>query len=107
MHSPSVIRKYGHRRFFLACDGLTDPQSLFTAIARLFGVEDGRKIGFLKKFITSIEEPVMLTLDNFESPWEPSENRGNVEALLGQLTEVPNLTLIATLRGAERPLVVP
>ncbi len=45
----------------------------------------------------------MLILDNFETPWEPLASRDEVETLLAQLTDIPNLTLVVTLRGAERP----
>ncbi len=62
MHSLPVVQKYGQRRFFLACDGFSDAEALFTGIARLFGVAEGRKMGYLKRTITGIEDPVLLTL---------------------------------------------
>jgi len=50
---------------------------------------------------------MMLVLDNLETPWEPKDNQQAVEELLLQLTDVPGLSLIVTLRGAERPSGIP
>ncbi|KAJ6556083.1 hypothetical protein B0H19DRAFT_1293007 [Mycena capillaripes] len=47
--------------------------------------------------------PCLLMLDNFETPWEASESRGDVEEFLSLLADVPSLALLITMRGAERP----
>ncbi|KAF8133581.1 hypothetical protein K438DRAFT_1787456 [Mycena galopus ATCC 62051] len=38
----------------------------------------------------------LLVLDNFETPWEHTNSRSNVEDFLSTLTEVPNLALLAS-----------
>src|ERR1700761_8991102 len=50
---------------------------------------------------------MMLVLDNMETPWEPKNNRQAVDDLLLQLTDVPGLSLVVTLRGAEHPSGIP
>src|ERR1700761_1379727 len=50
---------------------------------------------------------MMLVLDNLETPWEPKNNQQAVEELLLELTDVPGLSLVVTLRGAERPSGIP
>ena len=46
-------------------------------------------------------------LDNLETAWEPKNNQQAVEEILLQLTDIPGLSLVVTLRGAERPSGVP
>lgn len=53
-----------------------------------------------------LSEESILVLDNLETPWEPLEGRGDVEELLSHLADIDSLTLVVTLRGAERPMHV-
>src|SRR6201996_6633838 len=50
---------------------------------------------------------MMLVLDNLETPWEPKNNQQAVEELLLRLTDVTGLSLVVTIRGAERPSGIP
>ncbi|KAJ7711081.1 hypothetical protein B0H14DRAFT_2645936 [Mycena olivaceomarginata] len=45
----------------------------------------------------------LVILDNLETPWEPMDARGGVEEFLSLLTDIPNVGLIITMRGTERP----
>lgn len=54
-----------------------------------------------------LKRKILLMLDNFETPWEPSASRKAVEDFLGKLADIPNISIILTLRGAERPYGVP
>ncbi|KAJ7887623.1 hypothetical protein B0H14DRAFT_3127573 [Mycena olivaceomarginata] len=42
----------------------------------------------------------------FETVWDPIQSRGGIEEFLSLLTDVEHLTLIITMRGAERPAKV-
>ncbi|KAK6969189.1 hypothetical protein R3P38DRAFT_3243801 [Favolaschia claudopus] len=45
----------------------------------------------------------LLVLDNFETPWERSSGREEVEEFLSLLTDISQLALLITMRGVERP----
>ncbi|KAF7346903.1 NB-ARC domain-containing protein [Mycena venus] len=45
----------------------------------------------------------LLVLDNLETTWETLSSRSDVEEFLSLLTDVPQMGLMITLRGAERP----
>ncbi|KAF8199754.1 hypothetical protein K438DRAFT_1966123 [Mycena galopus ATCC 62051] len=47
--------------------------------------------------------PSLLVLDNFETPWESTTSRGEVEDFLALITDIPHLAILITMRGAERP----
>ncbi|KAJ6483410.1 hypothetical protein C8R45DRAFT_830302, partial [Mycena sanguinolenta] len=48
----------------------------------------------------------LLILDNLETTWEPLKSRNGTEDLLSNLTDIPQLGLIVTMRGAEHPAKV-
>ncbi|KAJ7442413.1 hypothetical protein FB451DRAFT_1440110 [Mycena latifolia] len=52
------------------------------------------------------EHSCLLILDNLETLWEPAKTRGDIEEFLSLLTDVPQLSLIITMRGDERPAKV-
>ncbi|KAJ6543376.1 hypothetical protein DFH09DRAFT_1322123 [Mycena vulgaris] len=45
----------------------------------------------------------LVVFDNFETPWKLQTSREEVEGFLARLSELPNLFLVVTMRGAERP----
>ena len=73
----------------------------------MFKLDEKMLIPSLRQLASSIESDILLTLDNLETPWELKSNRLAVEELLLQLTDIPRLSLLVTLRGAERPSGIP
>ena len=55
----------------------------------------------------STKSESLLILDNLETPWESKDTQQAVEELLLQLTNIVGLSLVVTLRGAERPSGIP
>ncbi|KAI0297851.1 hypothetical protein B0F90DRAFT_1918610 [Multifurca ochricompacta] len=51
----------------------------------------------------NLKETILL-FDNFESPWDQSdETKRSVEVLLSRITSLRHVTVLVTMRGAERP----
>ncbi|KAJ6603294.1 hypothetical protein DFH09DRAFT_1124130 [Mycena vulgaris] len=105
LHHPSITTKYGHR-FFVACD----PASSSIELAALIGSNLGLKLAknLTKDVVQHFSKgpSCLLVLDNLETSWEPTESRADVEEFLSLLAGVPQLALIITMRGAERPAKV-
>ncbi|KAJ7746959.1 hypothetical protein B0H14DRAFT_452880 [Mycena olivaceomarginata] len=102
IHHPEIVARYGPLRFFVTCDSVTTEVQLAALIGAHLGLESG-KISLNLFSTTSLEAlPTLLILDNFETPWEPRESRGDVEEFLSLLTGVKHLALMITMRGAER-----
>lgn len=104
LHAPRVAKKYDENRFFVRCDACTGADSLRTSLAESLGVTIGpdlepRIFSFLRQI-----KPALLLLDNLDSPWE--QETVAVEELVQRLTGVPELALISTVRGTERPGMV-
>ncbi|KAJ7789620.1 hypothetical protein B0H14DRAFT_3115730 [Mycena olivaceomarginata] len=86
LHDTKVVDKYPTRHF-IPCDSAHTNDSL-------------RERSFIIFFTGP---PCLLIFDNFETPWEPLEDRGKVEEFLSLLTDVSHVALLITMRGAERP----
>ncbi|KAF8148118.1 hypothetical protein K438DRAFT_1779717 [Mycena galopus ATCC 62051] len=104
-HSPEVSQMFGVHRYFVDCEGARDAKQLVTMIAIHFGLEGhGRK--HVIRHLTSIATeatPVLVVLDALDRAWKPHENRSDVEDFLSLLADLQHLTLIAAVRGGERP----
>ncbi|KAJ7577506.1 P-loop containing nucleoside triphosphate hydrolase protein, partial [Mycena floridula] len=107
LHNSAVVAKYGDYRYWIACDSSESANDLKLVLAAYFGVVNtSDRLHSILISVRMISEPVLLILDNLETPWEQPHKRPEVEELLSHLTGVENLSLIITMRGAERPAQV-
>ncbi|KAJ7460651.1 P-loop containing nucleoside triphosphate hydrolase protein [Mycena latifolia] len=102
LHHPDVMDKYAHHHF-ISCESASSRGDLVAIIGSHLGLEPSSQLS--KAILRHFAEcpPSLLILDNFETPWEPSDSRVEVEEFLSLLTDVPHLGLLVTMRGAERP----
>ncbi|KAJ7791467.1 P-loop containing nucleoside triphosphate hydrolase protein, partial [Mycena olivaceomarginata] len=102
LHHPETITKFEHR-FFISAEPATTAIELAGLIGLHLGLEPGKDLTKPIIQYLSRKAACLLILDSLETPWEPIHSRGGIEELLSLLTEVSHLTLIITMRGAERP----
>ncbi|KAK7044326.1 NB-ARC domain-containing protein [Favolaschia claudopus] len=102
LHHPEVSAKYPHQ-YFVSCESANTHDALLSTIASHLGVTPSRNPTkqILRHF--SGAEASILLLDNFETSWEPLASRAQVEEFLSSLTDVSQLAILVTMRGAERP----
>ncbi|KZT40771.1 hypothetical protein SISSUDRAFT_1043703 [Sistotremastrum suecicum HHB10207 ss-3] len=105
IHDETVVACFGQdTRFFISCESAPTKDAFVAAIADALGVDkDNQDLSGIIRMLSLIEGRALLILDNLETPWESPSNRADVEDVLSQLTSVPRVTLLITLRGAERP----
>ncbi|KAJ7477514.1 hypothetical protein FB451DRAFT_190982 [Mycena latifolia] len=106
LHHPQISAKYEKHRFFLACDAASSSVHLAALIGAHVGLPPGPDLTKPVIRYFSNAPPSLLILDNLETVWEPKESRADVEKLLALLEDIEHLTLIITMRGAERPASV-
>jgi len=110
LHAPRVARRFGDRRYFVRCAAAASHGTLLNAIALAlcFELAPAGPGGGLEARIVShlASAPALLVLDNAETPWEAEVAAGDagLEELLARLAALPELALVASFRGAERPL---
>ncbi|KZV92326.1 hypothetical protein EXIGLDRAFT_718419 [Exidia glandulosa HHB12029] len=121
LHSPATVRRFGERRYFVPCDAadrIRDGGCL-GVVAGAFGILSSSRAKLERELVTFLQgegEETLVVLDNFESAWEhqhhsstsasisaSSSSQAEAESLLSLLTSLPNLSLLVTLRGSERP----
>src|SRR6201996_2903333 len=107
LHHPSVVKQFGDFRWIISCEGAFNADGLRSALANAFELDEKNFIACLRRLASSTRAQMLLTLDNLETPWELESSQQAVEELLQQLTDVPGLSLVVTLRGAERPSGIP
>ncbi|KAJ7247817.1 hypothetical protein C8J57DRAFT_1673639, partial [Mycena rebaudengoi] len=102
LHNPQVEAKYSHR-YFVPCHSSPTCTELAATIADHIALEKGSKMANKIVHHFAHAPPSLLALDNLETTWETLSSRSEVEEFLSLLTDVPQLGLMITLRGAERP----
>ncbi|KAJ7089087.1 hypothetical protein C8R44DRAFT_958235 [Mycena epipterygia] len=105
LHHPEVVAKY-EQRFFVAADSATTSIELAALTGSHLGLKPRKDLTKEVVQFFAREPPCLLILDNLETSWEPLKSRSGVEEFLSLLTDIPHLSLMITMRGAERPAKV-
>jgi hypothetical protein len=103
MHHESIVKKYEQRRYFVACDAISTVGALNERFGQILGLGEKKPLVSLRRLAEEVHQPILVTLDNFETPWEAKDGRAEVESFLSDLASIPLVSVIVTLRGAERP----
>lgn len=99
-----VAALFGRQSYFIPCDSITSASGLVSGVAAHLGIAGDH---LLKRLISCLSRSrAVIVLDNFETPWEDKRMRVDVERLLSTFAAISSLTLLVTMRGAERPLGV-
>ncbi|KAJ7922456.1 P-loop containing nucleoside triphosphate hydrolase protein, partial [Mycena leptocephala] len=106
LHHPAIIEKYDLRHF-ISCESPNTCADMVGIIGSHLGLEPSNLLSNMILQHLAQCGPCLIVLDNFETPWEPIESRGQVEDFLSLLADITSLALLAsrpvTMRGAERP----
>ncbi|KAJ7108901.1 P-loop containing nucleoside triphosphate hydrolase protein [Mycena crocata] len=102
LHHPTTVDKYEHRHF-ITCESANTPADLLSIVGSYLGLEPSRQLS--KAIVQHFKQcgPSLVVLDNLKTCWEPLQGRAAIEEFLSLLTDVPSLSLLITMRGAERP----
>ncbi|KAJ7303158.1 P-loop containing nucleoside triphosphate hydrolase protein, partial [Mycena albidolilacea] len=101
LHHKDVVTKYPER-YFVPCHSTLTTSDLISTISSHIGFESAKGLQHILHYF-ACSKPSLLVLDNFETLWEPASTRLEVEEFLSQLTGVPQLAVLITMRGAEHP----
>ncbi|KZS91537.1 hypothetical protein SISNIDRAFT_394736, partial [Sistotremastrum niveocremeum HHB9708] len=103
-HHPFSKALFGDRRYFVTAESCPTVQSLLTAIATAIHTNTSGS-NILDKVVTAFRSetsPILLVLDNAETFWLTLEQH-KVSELLQQLSTIPAITLLLTMRGLVQP----
>ncbi|KZT56065.1 TPR-like protein [Calocera cornea HHB12733] len=102
LNDSRIKEKYGERKIFLSCEGITSVEGVIKALAAHFNLPSSTQT--LSAIITCLSSAglCLLVLDNFETVVESIEG-SRVTAFLGMMAAVSTLSLILTMRGNGPP----
>ncbi|KAJ7140422.1 hypothetical protein C8R46DRAFT_1200785 [Mycena filopes] len=103
LHEDTIAARYTQYRFFIPCDRAGSTAELASLIGAHLGVKPGRDMTRAVLQHLRQSPPSLLVLDNLETLWEPVELCKEIEEFLSLLTDITTLSLMVTMRGAERP----
>ena len=106
-----VAHRFGDSRYLVPCESLTSRDALLVALANSLSLlqpgttVDSYSVGLEPRVLSALgSEECILCLDSFESPWDQSgPSKKAVEMLLADITALPSVTVLITMRGGERP----
>ncbi|KAI0267245.1 hypothetical protein BGY98DRAFT_1025481 [Russula aff. rugulosa BPL654] len=106
-----VMSRFGDSRYIIPCESLNSREALVVALAdRLSLLQPGTtsecfSMGLESRVLSVLaSDDCILCLDDFESPWDqPGPIKRAVEHLLADITALPSVTVLITMRGGERP----
>ncbi|KAJ7452069.1 hypothetical protein B0H11DRAFT_2201393 [Mycena galericulata] len=108
LHHPEVADRY-RDRYFVSCDSAGTVEDLALAVATSLGIELTGKLSTVIVKHLRTQPRCLLVLDDFETPWEPSETRPQVEEFLSVLADLSHVALLerpSKMRW-NRPFIAP
>ncbi|KAJ8514482.1 hypothetical protein ONZ45_g7976 [Pleurotus djamor] len=105
LHDAEVQTHFNGKCYFVPCDAITSVSSLIHSILQVLDSPPGAVTDLISALHNCLEspDPMMLILDNFETPWYESTSRTQVESVVARISAIANVTLMLTLRGLELP----
>jgi WD40 repeat protein len=108
VHDKKIKHIFQKSRCFVRCNAAITPYLLVAGILQALSVDYGVGDDSLAVLHQTLEgsAPMMLVLDNFETPWEESSTRFDIENILSRIAAVSHVALIVTMRGTTSPSVI-
>ncbi|KAE9401987.1 TPR-like protein, partial [Gymnopus androsaceus JB14] len=106
MEHAKVREKFQEHAYFVPCEMMPDAPSLIQGLLQVMELstpEGKNGYGILEAYLQSSQEPILLVLDNFETPWYSSTDQNAVQNLIEKICGQRKISTIVTMRGAEGP----
>ncbi|KAJ7575182.1 hypothetical protein C8J56DRAFT_1172247 [Mycena floridula] len=104
LHSKEIESHFGSLRFWVSCVKAKSIEQLDSALHS--GIVGGQDTSSPREAVIAklqtLEQPALVVLDNFETPWD-TENRSEVEEILRALNDLPHISILMTIRAALPP----
>ncbi|KAF9462735.1 hypothetical protein BDZ94DRAFT_1260615 [Collybia nuda] len=105
LHDTRIHSHFGDDRLFVSCEATTCVDHIILDMALTLNIPPDSISGQLLDAVLDRlrKSPFLVVLDNFETPWELSGVRQDVEMLLQDLSELATVTVLITMRGSQHP----
>jgi hypothetical protein len=108
LHDQRVIdsEHFQSQIYFIDCSTITTLEGLYCQLAVDLHIPRDQRNSHLQEILLlrfRNMPPTILCLDNFETLWDVSEARSNIQSLLSHFHAISTLALLLTMRGIHRP----
>ncbi|KAJ7579627.1 hypothetical protein C8J56DRAFT_1058643 [Mycena floridula] len=106
MAHPAMKRFYSSKNsLWVPCDEATSPEMflhiLYNSLA--ITVDTHNTLEDILNELQKTSKPIILLLDNFETPWNAPEARGTMARILQDIAQFPHVALFVTMRATVAP----
>ncbi|KAJ7579620.1 hypothetical protein C8J56DRAFT_1104396 [Mycena floridula] len=106
MAHPAMKQFYSRKNsLWVPCDEATSPEMflhiLYNSLA--ITVDTHNALEDILNELQKTSKPIILLLDNFETPWNAPEARGTMARILQDIAQFPHVALFVTMRATVAP----
>ncbi|KAJ7585576.1 hypothetical protein C8J56DRAFT_1027227 [Mycena floridula] len=106
MAAPAIKEYYDKKnRIWVPCVKATSPELFLDALFHSLSLnqDNHNTLEAILKELRKTSKPIILLLDNFETPWNAPGARGDVEHILQEIAQFSHVALFVTMRAAVAP----
>ncbi|KAJ7593737.1 hypothetical protein C8J56DRAFT_420560 [Mycena floridula] len=103
---PAIRRCYSMKNsIWVPCEEANSPTLLLDVLLTSLAInkDTHNPIEDILEELRQTSQPIILLLDNFETPWNSPGGRGAVERILQDITQFPHVALFVTMRATVAP----
>ncbi|KAJ7584796.1 hypothetical protein C8J56DRAFT_747336, partial [Mycena floridula] len=95
----------GKNSVWISCEEATSAELLLNVIYTSLNItmDSHNTIQDILVELSQSSDPIILLLDNFETPWNAAGQRGTVARILHDISQFPHVALFITMRAASAP----
>ncbi|KAJ7692962.1 hypothetical protein B0H14DRAFT_2271958, partial [Mycena olivaceomarginata] len=111
MNQPNIEQHFCHRRLLVRCNSAKGSFDLISRLGRALGfshvIAETKSTRYKDMIFASLgcsKAPWLIVFDDLDDAWDPPSTKLEVEDLLTELSTIPAVSLLLTVRGTQRPL---
>nr|GAT57283.1 predicted protein [Mycena chlorophos] len=103
VHHPDIVARFAERRVWVDCAAVERLEDVFSRLAAALGLECAVRKSVLSAL--THDAPTLVVFDNLDDAWDTpiADLKLGVEHLFEDMSAIPSVSLLVTLRGTQRP----
>ncbi|KAE9406554.1 hypothetical protein BT96DRAFT_987396 [Gymnopus androsaceus JB14] len=106
MKNKAVMDKFKDKSYFMPCEICSDASSLIQGMLQALGLsvtEGHDPYKTFQNYLWLSQDPILLVLDNFETPWNTSGDQTAVQNLIEWICDQELVSVVLTMRATDGP----
>ncbi|KAF7313343.1 hypothetical protein HMN09_00489800 [Mycena chlorophos] len=103
VHHPDIVTRFADRRVWVDCAGVERLEDVFSRLAEALGLACAVRKSVLSAL--THDAPTLVVFDNLDDAWDTpiADLKLGVEHLFEDMSAIPSVSVLVTLRGTQRP----